>query len=351
MIDDTRPVRAGEELDLARLAPLLARELGVAAPLTVEQFPCGHSNLTYLVRAGAREWVLRRPPFGTRVKTAHDMGREHRILSRLHLAYPLAPRPVLYCDDPSLLGAPFYLMERIRGIILRDALPPGLDFGPARARRLGEAFVDNLVTLHALDYAAAGLGELGRPEGYVERQVTGWTRRYRDAQTDDVPDMEALATWLVPHIPPSSPAALIHNDYKYDNLVLAEEDPTRIIGVLDWEMSTVGDPLMDLGTALGYWVEAGDPDELQAVRFCVTDLPGSPTRREIADRYAERSGRHVGDLLFYYCFALFKTAGVAQQIYARYRQGLTHDARFERMILGVRVLARTAVRALERGDL
>jgi aminoglycoside phosphotransferase (APT) family kinase protein len=349
LVDGTRPVRPGEELDAARLQPLLARELGAAGPLAIEQFPSGHSNLTYLVRAGEREWVLRRPPFGTQVKTAHDMGREHRILARLHAVYPLAPRPVLYCDDPSVLGAPFYLMERIRGVILRLDPPPGLDFPPARARHLGEAFVDNLVRLHALDYQAAGLGELGRPDGYVARQVSGWSKRYADARTDDIPEMEMLAGWLGAHLPKESGAALIHNDYKYDNLVLDPDEPTRIVGVLDWEMSTLGDPLMDLGTALGYWVEAGDPPELQSVRMCATTLPGSLTRRELAERYGRASGRDVSDLVFYYAFALFKIAGVAQQIYARFRAGLTHDERFAKFIDSVRCMSRTAARAVEKG--
>jgi aminoglycoside phosphotransferase (APT) family kinase protein len=343
-------VRAGEELDAARLADYLRATLSVSGPLLIEQFPSGHSNLTYLIRAGERELVLRRPPFGSKVKSAHDMGREYRVLSRLSAVYP-APRPVAYCEDPSVLGAPFYLMERLRGVIVRLNPPPELTGSPERVRGLCTAFIDRLADLHQIDYAAVGLGDLGKPAGYVERQVSGWTRRYEDARTDEIGEMTWLAGWLKERLPPESGAALIHNDYKYDNLVLAADDLTRIIGVLDWEMSTVGDPLMDLGTALGYWVEAGDPPELQAIRFCSTTLPGSLTRRELAERYGERTGRDVSDLLFYYCFALFKTAGVAQQIYYRYKQGLTHDERFAAMILGVRVLSQTAVRAAQRGSL
>jgi aminoglycoside phosphotransferase (APT) family kinase protein len=239
-------------------------------------------------------------------------------------------------------------MQRIVGVILRKDPPPSL-LPPDVARGLGAAFVDNLARLHGIDYRAAGLGDLGKPEGYVERQVRGWAERYKNARTDDIPDMDFVEQWLVANMPKESGAALIHNDYKYDNLVLAADDLTRIVGLLDWEMSTVGDPLMDLGTALGYWVEASDPPQLQAVRFCATTVPGSLTRREIIARYSERTGFDTSNILFYYCFALFKTAGVAQQIYARYKQGLTKDERFALMIMGVKVLAETARAAIARG--
>jgi aminoglycoside phosphotransferase (APT) family kinase protein len=327
----------------------LAKHLG-ATEVKVTQFPSGHSNLTYLVEADGRQLVLRRPPFGSKVKTAHDMGREYRILSHLHAVYPLAPKPVSYCEDSSLLGAPFYLMERIVGVILRKNPEPSL-LPPDVARGLGESFVDNLARLHSLDYRAAGLGDLGKPEGYVERQVRGWAERYRNARTDDIPDMEFLETWLSERMVRPPAAALIHNDYKYDNLVLDPADLTRIVGLLDWEMSTVGDPLMDLATALSYWVQGDDPFEMQQARFCATHVPGSLTRQEIVARYAERTGADTSDILFYYCFALYKNAGVAQQIYYRYKQGLTKDERFAIMIFGVRVMAQTARRAIDQGHI
>ncbi len=345
VLDSTRAVRAGEELDL----PALAKYLG-AQDVKVTQFPSGHSNLTYLVEADGQSLVLRRPPFGSKVKTAHDMGREYRILSRVHDVYPLAPKPISYCEDSAILGAPFYVMQRIVGVILRKDPPPSL-LPPDVARGLGVSFIDNLATLHQLDYRAAGLGDLGKPDGYNERQVRGWAERYRNARTDDIADMEFVERWLSERIPPESGAALIHNDYKYDNLMLDPNDLTRLVGLLDWEMSTIGDPLMDLGTALGYWVEASDPPPLQAVRFCATTVPGSLTRRELVARYRERTGADIGNILFYYCFALFKTAGVAQQIYYRYKQGLTKDERFAAMIFGVQVLAGTARAAIERGHL
>jgi len=349
-IDVTRPVRAGEELDLAKLTPRLRAHvpgLDQAAPLVVDQFPSGHSNLTYRLRVGDSEYVLRRPPFGSKVKSAHDMGREFRVLSRLHDVYRPAPKPLAYCDSDDVLGAPFYVMQRIVGTILRKE-PGPLANDPELARRLCESFIDNLATIHAVDFAAAGLGDLGKPEGYVERQVSGWTKRYADSQTDEIPEIGSASAWLAAHIPASPAPALIHNDYKYDNLVLAADDLTRIVGVLDWEMSTIGDPLMDLGTSLAYWVMDDDPPEFQAFRWGPTNVPGSLSRQQLAERYAAKTGRDVSGLHFHYAFAMFKNAVVAQQIYYRYVKGLTKDARFAGFIHAVRFLAHAANRAAER---
>ena len=344
--DEARPVRAGEEIDPARLGAYLEAALGLHGLPEIEQFPGGHSNLTYLVRCGGREMVLRRPPVGSKVKSAHDMGREARVLSHLAPVWPRAPRPIVYCEDASVLGAPFYLMERLRGLIIRRTVPEGVDFPPETARRLSASFADVLAELHGVDYVAAGLGDLGNPEGYVARQVSGWTKRYADSRTDDVADVESVAAWLAARQPPSPPPVLLHNDFKYDNLVLDPADPARIVGVLDWEMSTIGDPLMDLGTALCYWVEAGDPAELRAARFGPTQLPGTMSRRELAQAYAARRGVSLDHLPFYYAFGLFKTAVVAQQIYFRFKQGLTRDPRFAAMIEGVRALAAQAARVV-----
>ena len=351
LLDDTRPVRPGEELPAAQLALWLEERVpGTSGPLEIEQFPGGHSNLTYLLRFADRELVLRRPPFGTKVKTAHDMGREHRILSRLYAAYPKAPRALLHCDDLSVIGAPFYVMERVRGVVLRHQKPPaGVDLPPERMRTLSEAAVDGLADLHAVDYQAAGLGDLGRPEGYVARQVEGWTGRWVNARTDDVPDVDRAAAWLAENRPPETGAALIHNDYKYDNLVLHPEDLSRVVAVLDWEMATVADPLMDLGTSLGYWIDPDDAPALRLLPAGPTTLPGNLRRSEVVERYAARSGRDVSNVLFYYVYGLFKIAVIAQQIYYRYQQGLTHDDRFARMIDGVRILGRTASQALGKG--
>lgn len=348
MIDSAGPVREGEALDLAALERYLQAELGPGGELAVEQFPGGHSNLTYLVRWGGREYVLRRPPFGSRVKSAHDMGREVRILSKLGPAWDKAPTPIRYCDDEAVLGAPFYVMERVRGVILRKTPPAGLRLDEEAARALSAALVDTLVELHALDYAGIGLGDLGKPDGYVRRQVEGWTRRYADAQTDDIPAVGEVAAWLAEHMPASGAPALLHNDFKFDNVVLDPGELTRVVGVLDWEMSTVGDPLMDLGTALCYWVEAGDPADLRATAFGPTARPGMMTRQELAERYAERRGRAVEHLVFYYAFGLFKLAVVAQQIYYRFHHGHTSDARFAAFLPAVRILSRQAASAIER---
>jgi aminoglycoside phosphotransferase (APT) family kinase protein len=347
--DRTRPVRDGEQLDGSKLLSYLRAGMpDLDGPLKVEQFPAGFSNLTYLVRVGQKEFVLRRPPFGTKVKTAHDMGREFLILSRLHPIYPKVPRPFLYCDDTSVLGSPFYLMERVNGLILRARLPVGLALSSEVMRSLSESFIENLVEIHGVDYNAAGLGELGRPEGYVSRQIEGWTKRYYNARTDDVPEIERLASWLAEHTPADSGRSLIHNDYKYDNVVFAPDELSRVIAVLDWEMATVGDPLMDLGTTLGYWVDADDPEEWQRFGFGLTTLHGNLRRRDLLDYYARLSGRNVQNVVFYFAYGLLKTAGIVQQIYYRYRQGHTTDARFSNLNLLVRACGNLAQRSIEK---
>ncbi len=342
--DRPASVRQGEELPAERLRDYLG-----AQQLTIEQFPSGFSNLTYLIRADDRELVLRRPPFGAKIKTAHDMSREYRILSHLHPVYPKVPRPLLFCDDESILGAPFYVMERVTGVILRAQKPHDLDLSPVLMRRLSETFVDNLAEIHAIDYVAAGLGDLGSPQGYVKRQVEGWTRRYHNARTDEIPSIEKLAEWLHQNLPADSEqSALIHNDYKYDNLVLAPDDLARVIAVLDWEMATVGDPLMDFGTSLGYWVEPADPEEWRRYGFGLTSLAGSFTRAELLEHYALRSGRRIDDPVFYFAYGLLKIAVIVQQIYFRYQKGLTRDPRFAQLGALVRACGDLAERAIQR---
>jgi aminoglycoside phosphotransferase (APT) family kinase protein len=345
-LDCPREVRQGEELDLARLGDWLRSQQLPWQPLSQQQFPRGHSNLTYLLRAGDRELVLRRPPFGSKVKSAHDMGREGKILQKLHPVFPLAPQVVALCEDVSVLGAPFYLMEPIRGSILRGPAPQEAP-SPEQAHALCGSLVRTLASLHAVDWRAAGLE--GKPEGFVRRQVEGWTKRWHDAKTEEVPDADAVAAWLGERIPPESGAAFIHNDYKHDNLVLAADDPTRIVGVLDWEMATAGDPLMDLGTALGYWVEGTDPEPLKAFAFGPTFIPGTYTRAQVVEEYARATGRDVSGMLFYSVFALFKIAVIAQQIYKRFVEGKTHDERFAALGMGVALLSRAATEAITRG--
>jgi aminoglycoside phosphotransferase (APT) family kinase protein len=351
-LDTSAPVRHGEEIPVARLAAYLKEQRPeLSGTVTIEQFPHGFSNLTYRLVAGSTELVLRRPPLVNPVKTAHDMGREYRVLSRLCAIYPAAPRPLLYCEDESILGAPFYIMERRQGVVLRRTLPPGLSIDPSTARRLSTALIDQLVELHGLDYRAGGLADLGKPQGYVARQVTGWINRYTQARTHDLAALEKVADWLNQHMPAESGAALIHNDYKYDNLLLDSADLTGIVAVLDWEMATVGDPLMDLGTTLGYWIEPGDPEPLRREAVGPTTLPGNLTRRELVERYQEKTGREVPHPVYYYIFGLFKIAVIIQQIYARFAAGHTQDARFARLDETVRILGEQADRARETGQI
>jgi aminoglycoside phosphotransferase (APT) family kinase protein len=348
LLDQSRPIRPGEELNLPVLEAYLKSAIpDLHGPLVVEQFPSGFSNLTYLLRVGNTELVLRRPPFGSKVKSAHDMGREYRVLSALHGRYPV-PRPLALCDDPEVMGAQFYVMERLQGTIIRGKKPQGFAADSKVVRAACEAFVDNFAALHALDYEAIGLGEMRKEGSYTERQVQGWIKRYEGSQTDDIPMIEQTAQWLQSRIPPDTGAVVVHNDYKFDNVMLASGDLTRIIGVLDWEMCTVGDPLMDLGTVLSYWTQESDA-ALGIVQSFLTMEPGAMTRQEVAERYAQATGRDIGNIQFYYVFALLKLAVIVQQIYYRYKQGLTKDERFAPLIFMVGALGNKAVECMETG--
>ena len=346
--DQPSAVRDGEEIDVTRLeAWLRGRIAHTSGGVTVAQFARGYSNLTYLIRAGERELVLRRSPPGVKIKSAHDMGREFRVLSHLANVWSKSPRPVAYEEDESVIGTPFYLMERVYGIVLRARAPHGLILDEAAMRRVSEAVVDTLAEIHLVDWRAAGLADLGKPEGYVERQLAGWTARYRKAQTDDVREIELVREWLFAEQPPEDAAALIHNDFKYDNLVF-DAGLTRVVAVLDWEMATVGHPWMDLGTTLGYWVEARDPPVFQTMAFGPTALLGNLSRAELVRRYEARTKRPVERLLFTYVFALYKMAIVAQQLYRRYVDGATRDGRYATMLEGARAVSASALVAIEK---
>jgi len=346
-VSDTRPVRSSENLDWQRLADYLRRELPDLdhGEMEVEQFPGGHSNLTYLLRFGSREIVLRRPPFGPVPARAHDMARESRVLAAVHPHFPLAPRPYLLCEDTSIIGSVFYVMERRRGLIIRTEEPaPVADDAELRTRISG-SIVDTLADLHAIDVNAHGLDSLGKPAGFVARQIRGWTERWHGAKTSDVPEMETLAAWLEQHIPADPPRpSLVHGDYKLDNVMLDEERPDQLTGVFDWEMSAIGDPLVDVGILLCYWIHVAEAQD--SAIATVTTRPGWFGREAILERYASRSGRNLDAIGLaiglYEVFAVFKLAVVLQQIYARYVRKQTDDPRFAALGDRVALLARIA---------
>ncbi len=350
MLDQPQPLYADNTIDLPQLRAFLQEEAPAIDKIwSVSQFTGGFSNLTYCLHTAEKDYVLRRPPQGAAIQSAHDMAREFRVLTLLQGHYQPVPVPVLYCENPAIIGAPFYLMERLPGVILRPSNTPQMNLAPALLRQIASSLVDNLVALHALDIEATGLAQLGRPEGYVERQVEGWTKRYRLAETDSIPAMNNMAAWIAQHIPVSQEPTLLHNDYKFDNVILDPNDLTQVRGVLDWEMATVGDPLMDVGAMLAYWMEAGDGES--ARHYNITWLPGQPTRQEVADHYARQSGRYLSGIMFYYVFGLFKNAVIAQQIYARWKKGHSQDARFGRLLPLVVELAERAEKTLNTGRL
>jgi len=348
---ETMHVRKGEEIDINNLKRFLndsIHDFDCNIPLLVKQFSGGYSNLTYLLTSGDRQMVLRRPPVGANIKSAHDMGREYRILKSLRPVFPYCPEVLVYCEDPSVIGTCFYVMKRISGIILRKELPGDLKLNPQEARSLCEKLLDVHVELHHIDVKSAGLDFIGKPVGYVCRQVDGWSSRYRKAKTDDAPDFETVMAWLKDKQPDDTDSpSLIHNDYKFDNVVLDPENPMNITGVLDWEMATYGDPLMDLGNSLAYWVEKTDPSDFQNIRVMPTTMDGAMTRKELVSRYGNKTGRNMSYFDYYLCFGLFRLAVIAQQIYKRYAQGLTKDSRFGKLIFAVHILEKAALQIIE----
>ncbi len=334
---DTAPIRPGEGFNFAALEDYLRLHLPEEclpepererSRFAVEQFPGGHSNLTYLIRFGSREFVLRRPPFGPVAPTAHDMPREYRVLSLVHPVFHLAPKPFFLCEDESVIGAPFYLMERRQGIVVRRDIPPQIGDDLEVRRQVSKSLIDTLADLHAVDVLSTGVHQIGKPSGFLERQIRGWRGRWDRSKTSDVPEVDAVTQWLLERIPGSPEVTLVHNDFKLDNIMLDCEDPTRVVAILDWEMCTVGDPLVDLGLLLCYWPESNDPDARRESISAVTTLPGWMKREELVRCYAARTGRDVSMIHYYEAFAIFKVAVVVQQIYFRYERGQTQDARF-----------------------
>ncbi|HSK71964.1 MAG TPA: phosphotransferase family protein [Pyrinomonadaceae bacterium] len=347
-MSDTKPIRQGEELSEANLRQFLQANFPEeTGEIEISQFPAGSSNLTYCIRIAGEEYVLRRPPFGNQVKTAHDMSREFEVLSKLSKVYKPAPKPLIYCADESIIGSEFYLMERRKGLIIRGKSPEMLENSKELQQAVCESFIENLAQLHALDYKKIGFENFGKPEGYAQRQVEGWTRRYFNAKTDEWRELEKTIRWLNSNIPEPGGASLIHNDYKFDNIMLNPENLTEIIAVLDWEMATVGEPLMDLGTTLAYWMSKEAGEEMLSMPFNPRVLMENISRRELVEIYSEKSGRDVSEILFYYVFGTFKVAVIAQQIYFRFVKGFTKDARFANFNRFVAALGKIGLKAIE----
>lgn len=327
-IQDTIPVREDEQINAERVAAFLQGKLpGSEQPLTVRQFGGGAANLTYHLDYGSHEYVLRRPPLGPVAPSAHDMARESKVLSALWRAFPYAPRAFLFSDDKSVVGAPFFVMERRHGLVVRKRIPDVYTAMPHAPRRMSEALIDALADLHAVDYAAIGLGDLGRPAGFIRRQIDGWWRRWQATELPEDPAMQAVHSWLLANQPPEGAPSLIHNDYKLDNVMLDAQDPGQIVAIFDWDMCTLGDPLSDLGALLAYWMEPDDPPHFQALAMMPVDSDFL-SRPELVERYAARSGRDVSHIAFYHALGLYRVVVIIAQIYVRYVRGQTQDQRF-----------------------
>jgi aminoglycoside phosphotransferase (APT) family kinase protein len=336
-----------EPQGLENLFPFLEAHLGIQASNTIiTQFKGGYSNLTFLIDCPDGDWVLRRPPLGLKIAKGHDMVREFRVLEALKKAgYTKIPQPVLCCEDESVIGAPFFIMEKVDGLILRNRMPSGMYLQPEFFHQLSINTLDGLLELHQLEMEKSGLGTLGKPIGYVERQVIGWSERYFQSKTHDLQEMERTSRWLLENMPKKEHTGFIHNDYKYDNLVLESPENPNIKAVLDWEMATVGDPLMDLGTSLAYWAEQGDPDILKM--FNLSHVPGNFTRQEAISYYGSKSPLKLDNTVFYYAFGLFKVGVIAQQIFKRYSLGFAKDERFAGLIHVVEACGRKALKSIE----
>jgi aminoglycoside phosphotransferase (APT) family kinase protein len=344
---ETIAMRTGEAIPVGPLEEYLRGKLeGVEQGVELAQFPNGHSNLTYLLRIGPREYVLRRPPLGPVAARAHDMVREYHVLHAVHPHFPQAPQVYALCEDTAVLGAPFFIMERRNGVVLREEIPPEFTGAESHPRQIGEAFLDSLVRLHKIDISKPGVQQLGRPEGYVERQVRGWADRWERAKTEDVSELDGVARWLAANIPPPLAPSLIHNDYKLDNIMLGA--PDRVEAVLDWEMATLGDPLSDLGLTLCYWVWATAPEVRVAGIPALTSRPGFFTREELVERYAQSTGRDVTHIGYFEVLGVFKLAVIVQQIYCRFHRGQTHDDRFHNFGARAAALGRLAWRLAGR---
>lgn len=341
---DTIDVRPDERFDESKLADFLyGKILGSTGQLSVRQFGGGAANLTYLLDYETHQYVLRRPPLGPVAKSAHDMSREFKVLSVLHQAFPYAPKAFLYCEDPTVIGADFFVMERKQGVVVRRSIPDVYIDIPDAAQHMSKALVDTLADFHAVDYEAIGLSNLGQPQGFIGRQIEGWYKRWTKAQTHDLQEMDAIYGWLKANQPQTTQCSLIHNDYKLDNIMLDPGDPSKVVAVFDWDMCTLGDPLNDLGAMLTYWTEPTDPPYMQATAMMPVGDLGFLTRKELINRYAEKSGRDVHSINFYHVLGLFRLTVIIAQIYIRYKRGQTQDERFAAMEFMIPMIAKAAL--------
>ena len=351
-MDSPREIRHGEEFALETLKTYLSENNIDTDDLSIKQFPSGYSNLTYFLKSSSQEFVLRRPPFGVKsLQGGHDMFREYNVLKNLKSQFSKVPGVYLYCDNNEIIGAPFYLMERVEGYIIRPNLQQKDSPGKEVIQNVSKSLVSTLVELHNVDIDQANLNELGNIKGYVKRQVEGWIKRYNHSKTDSIENMEFIASWLHENQPLEFQGSIVHNDFKYDNLVLDKDNHSKITAVLDWEMATIGDPFMDLGTTLGYWVDKNDLPELKLFQLSATTLDGNPSREGILELYEKESGKNITNPVFYYVFGLFKIAVIAQQIYFRYKKGYTKDRRFSLLNLAVMSLSVMAKQAIVKNRL
>ena len=346
-------VRKGEELPAVKLKQFLQENQligSIESELFVKQFTHGYSNLTYLLSIEDKEYVLRKPPIGA-IKRGHDMSREFKVQSAVQKEFSKVPKMFAYTDDAAVLGSEFYIMEKVEGIILNFKEAKKRDIPANDYKSIANAWLDTFTELHQLDYDAIGLTNLGKPEGYVERQVTNWGKQYLKAATKDVPSAEKVIQWMQENQPKNYQHCLIHNDYKYDNVVFKDNSWKEITAVLDWEMATLGDPLMDLGTSLGYWTLASDHDFIKQGIPSPTIFEGNPMRSEIVASYAKKSGRDIHNMVFYYAFGLFKIAVIAQQIYYRYSKGLTSDPRFANLDKAAELCCNLALKSIKTNSI
>ncbi|RNC90311.1 MAG: phosphotransferase family protein [Allomuricauda sp.] len=353
MANPTKPVREGEELNAESLKAFLHEKnliKDIQSELAISQFSNGYSNLTYLLQCEGLEYVLRRPPFAA-PKRGHDMGREYKVLSNLNRSFDKAPKTYVFCEDVQVLGAPFYIMEKVQGHILTAKAAIKNEVSPQAFKTISDTWLNAFVAFHSIDYQKVGLEDLGRPKGYVARQVSNWGKQYMAAATDDVPAAQKVMKWMDENQPESYDHTLIHNDFKYDNVVFSDDSWLTISAILDWEMCTLGDPLMDLGTSLGYWTTADDADFMKQGLPSPTVMPGNPSRSEIVHQYALKSGRSVDNIVFYYAYGLFKIAVIAQQIYFRYKHGHTQDPKFANLNKAAALCCNNAWQAIQKNKI